>query len=96
MAVETMKNGAHAFVEVPLAMTIKELWDIVDTSEKYKKHCMMMENVNYGREELMFLNLIRNGQLGDLLHGEAAYIHDLRFQMNEETRGDRILENSRI
>ena len=35
----------------------------------------------------MFLNLIRNGQLGDLLHGEAAYIHDLRFQMNEETRG---------
>ena len=87
MAVETMKNGAHAFVEVPLAMTLKELWNIVDTSEKYKKHCMMMENVNYGREELMFLNLIRNGQLGDLLHGEAAYIHDLRFQMNEETRG---------
>ena len=87
MAVETMKNGAHAFVEVPLAMTLKELWNIVDTSEKYKKHCMMMENVNYGREELMFLNIIRNGQLGELLHGEAAYIHDLRFQMNEETRG---------
>ena len=47
----------------------------------------MMENVNYGREELMFLNIIRNGHLGELLHGEAAYIHDLRFQMNEETRG---------
>ena len=87
MAVESMKNGAHAFVEVPLAMTIKQLWEIVDTSEKYKKHCMMMENVNYGREELMFLNIIRNGRLGELLHGEAAYIHDLRFQMNEETRG---------
>ena len=38
MAVESMKNGAHAFVEVPLAMTIKQLWEIVDTSEKYKKH----------------------------------------------------------
>ena len=68
-------------------MTIKELWEIVDTSEKFKKHCMMMENVNYGREELMFLNIIRNGKLGELLHGEAAYIHDLRFQMNEEDRG---------
>ncbi|MEK9755813.1 MAG: Gfo/Idh/MocA family oxidoreductase [Bacteroidota bacterium] len=87
MAVETMKSGAHAFVEVPLAMTIKELWEIVDISEKHRKHCMMMENVNYGREELMFLNIIRSGKLGEILHGEAAYIHDLRFQMYEEERG---------
>jgi len=87
MAIETMKNNAHAFVEVPLALSIKQLWEIVDTSEKYNKHCMMMENVNYGREELMFLNIIRNGHLGDLLHAEAAYIHDLRFQMFEEERG---------
>ena len=87
MAVETMKNYAHAFVEVPLALNINELWNIVNTSEKYKKHCMMMENVNYGREELMFLNIIRNGHLGELLHAEAAYIHDLRFQMFEEERG---------
>jgi predicted dehydrogenase len=87
MAVQTMKNNAHAFVEVPLALSINELWKIVNTSEKYSKHCMMMENVNYGREELMFLNIIRNGHLGDLLHAEAAYIHDLRFQMFEEERG---------
>ena len=87
MAIETMKNYAHAFVEVPLAININELWNIVNTSEKYKKHCMMMENVNYGREELMFLNIIRNGHLGELLHAEAAYIHDLRFQMFEEERG---------
>ena len=87
MAVETMKNNAHAFVEVPLALSVNELWEIVNTSEKYNKHCMMMENVNYGREELMFLNIIRNGHLGDLLHAEAAYIHDLRFQMFEEERG---------
>ena len=45
------------------------------------------ENVNYCREELMFLNIIRNGHLGELLHAEAAYIHDLRFQMFEEERG---------
>ena len=87
MAIETMKNYAHAFVEVPLAQNINELWNIVKTSEKYKTHCMMLENVNYDREELMFLNIIRNGHLGELLHAEAAYIHDLRFQMFEEERG---------
>src|SRR6056300_430415 len=87
MAVEAMNQGAHAFVEVPIAVTLPEMWEIIDTSEKTKKHCMMMENVNYGREELLYLNLCRKGMLGELLHAEAAYIHELRFQMEEQERG---------
>jgi len=87
MAIEAMKKGAHAFVEVPLAVTLEEMWEIVDTSERTQKHCMMMENVNYSRNELMFLNMCRQGVLGDLLHAEAAYIHELRWQMEEQERG---------
>ncbi len=87
MAIEAMKKGAHAFVEVPLAVTLEEMWDIVFTSEQTQKHCMMMENVNYGREELLYLNMCRQGVIGDLLHGEAAYIHELRGQMNQQERG---------
>ena len=87
MAIAAMKAGKHAFVEVPLANTHKELWDVVETSERTGKHCMMMENCNYGREELMFLNMCRQGVLGELLHGEAAYIHELRGQMKELPRG---------
>jgi len=70
-----------------MALTIEEMWEIVDTSEKTQKHCMMMENVNYGREELMYLNMCRQGVIGELLHGEAAYIHELRWQMEEVQRG---------
>ena len=87
MAIETMKQGAHAFVEVPIAVTLQDMWDIVDTSEQTQKHCMMMENVNYGREELLYLNLCRQGKIGEILHAEAAYIHELRFQMEEQERG---------
>ena len=87
MAIETMKQGAHAFVEVPLAITTQEMWDIVNTSEKTKRHCMMMENVNYGREELLYLNMCRQGVIGELLHGEASYIHELRGQMHSVNRG---------
>lgn len=70
-----------------MATTLKDLWDIVDTSEQTQKHCMMMENVNYGRVELMYLNMVRQGLVGDLLHAEAAYIHELRWQMQEQERG---------
>ena len=87
MAIEAMKKGAHTFVEVPIAVTLDEMWDIVITSEETQKHCMMMENVNYGREELLYLNMCRQGVIGDLLHAEAAYIHELRGQMNQQERG---------
>ena len=70
-----------------MALTIEELWDVVNTSEKTGKHCMMMENVNYSRDELMFLNMCRQGAIGELLHAEAAYIHELRWQMDEVERG---------
>jgi predicted dehydrogenase len=87
MAIAAMEHGAHAFVEVPLAVTLDEMWAIVDTAERTRRHCMMLENVNYGREELLYLNMVRQGVIGELLHGEAAYIHDLRFQMEQVERG---------
>jgi len=87
MAIKAMQSGAHAFLEVPMAVTLEEHWELVNVSERTQKHCMMMENVNYGREELMYLNMCRQGVIGELLHAEASYIHELRFQMKEEERG---------
>jgi hypothetical protein len=87
MAVEAMKAGKHAFLEVPAAVTIEECWQLVDTSEATGKHCMMLENCNYGREELMLLNMVRQGLFGELLHGEAAYLHELRGQMFQDVHG---------
>ncbi|MDI9638814.1 Gfo/Idh/MocA family oxidoreductase [Kamptonema cortianum] len=87
MAVDAMSKGKHALVEVPAATTVDECWQLVDAAEKNQVHCMMLENVNYGREELLVLNMCRKGVFGELLHGEAAYIHDLRGQMHEVERG---------
>ncbi|MBN8430674.1 Gfo/Idh/MocA family oxidoreductase [Microbulbifer salipaludis] len=86
MSVETMLSGKHAMVEVPAAVTVEECWQLVDTAEKTQKNCMMLENVCYGRDELMALNMVRMGLFGDLLHGEASYIHELRWQMKEVHR----------
>ena len=83
MCVDTMESGKHAFVEVPAASTLEDCWLLVDTAERTQKNCMMMENVCYGRDELMVLNMVRRGLFGELLHGEAAYIHELRWQMKE-------------
>lgn len=87
MSVDAMRAGKHALVEVPAALTLDGCWQLVETAESEKRYCMMLENVCYGREELMVLNMCRQGVFGELLHGEAAYIHDLRWQMHEIVRG---------
>jgi hypothetical protein len=81
MAVASMSAGKHTVTEVPAATTLEECWQLVNTSEKTRRHCMMLENCAYGFNETMILRMIRAGLFGDLLYGEAAYLHDLREEM---------------
>ena len=78
VCVAAMKNGKHAASEVPLAVTIDECWQLVETSEKTGRHCIMMENCCYGQPEMAVLNMVRKGLLGEIVNGEAGYLHDLR------------------
>ncbi len=77
MAVYAMENGKHTACEVPIARTIDEAWQLVETSERTKKHCMMLENCCYDFFELLTLNMARQGLFGDIIHGEGAYNHNL-------------------
>jgi hypothetical protein len=87
MAVAAMQAGKHAFVEVPAATTLDECWALVDTSERTRRHCVMLENCCYGESELMVLGMVRAGLLGELTHAEAAYIHDLREVLFDDHEG---------
>jgi hypothetical protein len=73
-----MKNGKHTATEVPAAMTIDDCWAIVESAEKHAKHCVLMENCNYDRMEMMVYNMVRQGVFGEILHAEGGYLHDLR------------------
>lgn len=77
MAVYGMEAGKHVAVEVPAAKTIDECWELVETSERTKKHCMMLENCCYDFFEMLTLNMARQGFFGEIVHTEGAYIHDL-------------------
>jgi len=97
IAVYAMKNGKHAATEVPAAKTLDQCWDLVETSEKTKKHCMMLENCCYDFFELLTLNMVRNGMFGEIVHAEGAYIHDLSKEhiFNKDAYADmwRLKEN---
>jgi predicted dehydrogenase len=88
VCVEAMKTGKHTAVEVPAATTVDGCWQLVETAERQRLHCVMMENCNYGRSELMVLKMVRAGLFGELLHGEGAYIHDLRaIKFSDKSEG---------
>jgi predicted dehydrogenase len=78
VCVAAMENGKHAATEVPAAYTLEDCWKLVDTAERLQKHCVMMENCNYDRPEMMVFHMARLGLFGEILHAECGYLHDLR------------------
>ncbi|MFJ4966446.1 Gfo/Idh/MocA family protein [Streptomyces sp. NPDC088729] len=81
MAKAAMLGGKHVGVECPVAMRLDELWELVDLSERTRRHCMQLENCCYGKNEMRVLRMAHAGLFGDLLHGAGAYNHDLRGLM---------------
>lgn len=77
IAVYAMQHGKHVAIEVPGARTLEECWQLVETSERTKKHCMQLENCCYDFFETLTINMAQQGVLGQLVHGEGAYIHAL-------------------
>jgi len=94
VALAAMEGGAHAAVEVSAAKTMDECWQMVETSERTKKHCVILENCTYDFFELLTLNMVRQGMFGDLVHGEGAYIHDLDYWLFNKPEDDKMTDGA--
>lgn len=99
IGVYAMECGKHVAIEVPAAMTLDEIWQLVNTAERTRRHCMQLENCVYDFFELTTLNMAQNGVFGEILHVEGSYIHNLeeywddywhnwRLDYNRKHRGD--------
>lgn len=86
MAIYAMEQGKHVATEVPAAGSLEECWKLVETAERTRRHCMMMENVVYGIRELVTLNMARQGFFGEMVHGDCAYI-DSKMRNNFNPNG---------
>ncbi|GAA3561891.1 Gfo/Idh/MocA family oxidoreductase [Snuella lapsa] len=81
MAKDAMLAGKYTGLEVSAANTLEECWDLVNTHEKTGTHMMILENVNYRRDVLAVLNMVKQNVFGELVHFRCGYQHDLRFVM---------------
>ena len=99
VALYAMEHGKHVAIEVPSAETLQACWDLVDTSERTRRHCMILENCCYDFFELTALAMAQAGVFGEIIHAEGAYLHNLdpywkrywnnwRLEFNKQHRGD--------
>ena len=99
IALYAMEHGKHVAIEVPAAQTLEEIWALINTSERTRKHCMMLENCVYDFFEMTALQMAQEGMFGEIIHAEGAYQHNLdpywdeywnnwRLDFNHANRGD--------
>ncbi len=77
IAAYAMQHGKHVAIEVPAALNLRQIWQLIDISEQTRKHCVMLENCCYDWFELNTLNMAQQGVFGEVLRTEGAYIHSL-------------------
>lgn len=94
VAIAAMEGDKHTAVEVSTAKTLDECWEIVEVSERTKKHCVILENCCYDFFELLTLNMARQGAFGDLIHGEGAYIHDLDYWLFNKPQDEKMSDGA--
>ena len=99
VALYAMEHGKHVAIEVPSAESLQACWDLVNTSERTRKHCMILENCCYDFFELTALTMAQAGVFGEIIHAEGAYNHNpdpfwkeywnnWRLDFNRMHRGD--------
>ncbi len=94
VAIAAMEGDKHTAVEVSTARTMDECWQMVETSERTRKHCVILENCCYDFFELLTLNMVRQGLFGDLIHGEGAYIHNLDYWHFNKPKDDKMTDGA--
>lgn len=95
VAKAALESGKHTAIEVPSAMNLEQCWELIDLSEKNRKHCMILENCCYDYYELNALAMAQAGVFGEILRAEGAYIHNLDdfwdyYWKNPETDPDKL------
>ena len=96
IAVYAMQCGKHVATEVPAATTVADCWRLVDTAEATQRHCIMLENCCYDEFELCAINMVQQGVLGEIIHAEGSYLHDLRERIATNDNGERKWSNWQI
>ena len=76
IALDALNRGIYPGIEVPAALTVEDTWKLVETSEKTKIPCMMLENWSFRRDNLALLNMMRLGMFGEITHCHCAHSHD--------------------
>ncbi len=76
MSVYSMKAGKVTGCEVPIAYTLEECWELIETWEETGTPCMQLENWSFRSDNLAVLKMIREGLLGEITHVHCAHSHD--------------------
>lgn len=77
MSLAALKAGKHVMCTVPMATTVEECQQIVETVKATGLKYMMAETVVYSREFLFIKELYKKGELGKIQYMAASHPQDM-------------------
>ena len=85
VAVEAMQAGIAVGMEVGGAYSIRQCWDLVEAMSGPERPLCSWRTAVTAEEELMALNMVRQGAFGEVVHCRGGYMHDLREEVGNRS-----------
>ncbi len=80
--------GAHVYVEKPLAMNAAEGEELIAYAEAHDKNVTVGHSFNFDPPALLIRDLVKQGQLGDVVHMESFFGYNLSGPFGATILGD--------
>lgn len=77
-AAYALRAGVHVLSEVPAAVSMEQVHDLLAAARASKAQYMIAENYCYQRENLIVGAMAKAGLFGELYFGEAEYVHEMK------------------
>lgn len=87
-AIRALRAGKHVLSEIPATPSVSQAVELVETVEETGLVYMMGENCCFMPYATEARRAYQNGELGQLQHADAEYVHDTSSGWEALTRGD--------
>lgn len=88
-AAYALREGVHVLSEVPAAVSMEQVADLLAAARASGAKYMIAENYCYMRPNLIVAEMARQGVFGDMYFGEAEYLHEMKSWHQNAATGER-------
>ncbi|MEI6913903.1 MAG: Gfo/Idh/MocA family oxidoreductase [Armatimonadota bacterium] len=81
---QAFEAGKHLIITKPMVMNLDEARQVINAKNKSGRKCLVGQTMRFNLRMMAARQLVDDGELGDIIFGDAYYTHDYRPYLTQD------------